>query len=296
MIIEMKHITKYYGDQCVIDDLSFSLNEPKIIALVAPNGTGKTTLLNIICNIEQADEGEIVILNKSNTDVTIFKEVTYLQDYTILYEELTGQNHIDFIASIHQISQRDVKKLTDRLGITRFLKKQVGHYSLGMKQRLLFAMAILPNPKVIILDEPLNGLDPDSVLLVRNILKELHESGSTILFSSHNLSEIDKLTTDIYFLSEGDLLPINKVLPEFREYIFVLSHIEKVIDHVKQQTVFYERLADKKISLRLSEDTLCKFLTFCLENQIEIYDQYLNSDSTENLYFDLYRGENDGSI
>lgn len=296
MIIEMKHITKYYGDQCVIDDLSFSLNEPKIIALVAPNGTGKTTLLNIICNIEQADEGEIVILNKSNTDVAIFKEVTYLQDYTILYEELTGQNHIEFIASIHQISQRDVKKLTDRLGITSFLKKQVGHYSLGMKQRLLFAMAILPNPKVIILDEPLNGLDPDSVLLVRNILKELHESGSTILFSSHNLSEIDKLTTDIYFLSEGDLLPINKVLPEFREYIFVLSHIEKVIDYGKKQTIYYERLADKKISLRLSEDTLYKFLTFCSENQIEIYDQYLNSDSTENLYFDLYRGENDGPI
>lgn len=296
MILNVCNIEKYFGEQCVLNELSLEISEPRIIALVAPNGTGKTTLLNIICNIEQSDSGRITIFEKNNNDVSIFQDLTYLQDQTVLYPDLTGQNHLDFIAGIHKVPTEEVTRLTKRLKINHFMNKKVKKYSLGMKQRLLFAMAILPNPKIIILDEPLNGLDPSSVLLVRKILKELHDIGSTILFSSHNLDEIDKLTKDIYFLYDGQLLTIEDVIPERIDYTFVLEDIEKVIDYSRLHSIVFEKISPKKMNLMLNKNELTQFIEFCSRELIIIHDQVTNNKSTENLYFDLYRGDFDDSI
>lgn len=295
-ILRLEHVTKFYGTQCVLDDVNLEIIEPTILALVAPNGTGKSTLLNIITNIERASEGEIQVLGRKNTDVRMFESMTYLQDNSVLYPDLTGQDHLNFIQDIHQIPSHKIEEVTQRLGMTDYLNKAVKKYSLGMKQHLLSALAILPNAKLIILDEPLNGLDPSSILRVREILKELYSQGTTILFSSHNLDEIDRLTDNILFLSNGALISSQEYRSTKLEYTFVLEKIEQVFAFLKTENLLPEKIAKKKISVSLSAKEYEKFLYFCQKEMIEIHDRNINEENTKNIYFELYRGEADEII
>lgn len=290
-ILRLEQVTKFYGAQCVLDDVSLEITEPTIMAFVAPNGTGKSTLLNIITNIERATEGKIYVLGRKNTDVRIFESMTYLQDNSVLYPDLTGQDYLNFIQDIHQIPKKKVEDVTQRLGMTAYLNKAVKKYSLGMKQHLLFALAILPNAKLIILDEPLNGLDPSSILRVREMLKELYHQGTTILFSSHNLDEIDRLTDNILFLSNGELISSKEYRSSKIEYAFVVEKIERVFMFFKT-----EHLLPEKIAVSLSAQEYENFLNFCQREAIEIHDSSINAEKTKNIYFELYRGENDETI
>lgn len=206
MILSVTHLYKSYGKEQVLKDISFEIEKPQIIALIGPNGSGKSTLLSIITNLLSADRGKITILNKKNTDSEIFREISFLQDNSVLYEYLTGYDHLQFIGDMQSISKESILDTAERIGITSYLHKKVRTYSLGMKQHLLLAMAILNQPKLLILDEPLNGLDPTSAIKVRNLLVELNEGGTTILLSSHNLSEIDRITSQILFLKNGSLI------------------------------------------------------------------------------------------
>lgn len=225
-ILTLESITKHYGSQTILFDIDFQVTEAQIIALVAPNGTGKTTLLNVIANIEKADEGFVTVLGKDNSDHMIFHEMSYLQDNTVLYGHLTGYDHLVFVANEHRLSKEKLNALIDKIGIRHYLKKRISQYSLGMKQHLLLAIALVNQPKLLLLDEPLNGLDPDSVILVRQILTELKESGTTVILSSHNLVEIERLADTIYFLVEEGLLNSQDVLVKASNYLLVLEKME----------------------------------------------------------------------
>lgn len=189
-----------------------------------------------------------------------------------------------------------MEDVTQRLGMTAYLNKAVKKYSLGMKQHLLFALAILPNAKLIILDEPLNGLDPSSILRVREMLKELYHQGTTILFSSHNLDEIDRLTDNILFLSNGELISSKEYRSSKIEYAFVVEKIERVFMFFKTEHLLPEKIAAKKIAVSLSAQEYENFLNFCQREAIEIHDSSINAEKTKNIYFELYRGENDETI
>ena len=289
-ILTIKGITKYFGNHCILNDINLEIAKPTILALVAPNGTGKSTLLNIITNIERPNEGQIQIFDKKNTDPMIFEHVTYLQDNSVLYPDLTGRDHLEFIKTVHNLSNNQVKLLVEQLEMSHYLNKKVKKYSLGMKQHLLFAMAVLPKPKLIILDEPLNGLDPSSILNVRTILKTLYQNGSTILFSSHNLDEIDRLTDNILFLHEGELISSIDYHDLKLEYTFVLESIEKVTKRFQDLALVYEKNGKKKLTVSLSAEEYRTFLAFCQEKEIEIHDSFISQEITQNIYFELFRG------
>lgn len=146
------------------------------------------------------------MLDKENTNPAIFHEASFLKDHSVLYEYLNGIDHLHFIAATQKLPKERVEEVIDLLEIRPYVKRKVREYSLGMKQHLLFAMALLNKPKLMIMDEPLNGLDPTSVVRVRKLLKDLVKEGTTILISSHTLAEIDKLTDKIYFLKDGTIL------------------------------------------------------------------------------------------
>jgi len=206
MILSIKDVYKSYGKEQVLKGITFELEEPQIIALVGPNGSGKSTLLNIITNLLPADKGEVTVLGKNNRDPNIFREISVMQDNTVLYDYLTGYDHLQFICDVQGLKKKQLLKTADRIGITSYLNKKVKNYSLGMKQHLLLAMAVVNQPKLMILDEPLNGLDPTSAIRVRELLLALREEGTTILLSSHNLAEIDRVTSSILFLKKGNLI------------------------------------------------------------------------------------------
>lgn len=202
-IIEVKAVNKGYGKHQVLRDVSFSIEEPGIVALVGPNGSGKSTLMNLMMNLLDLDAGEIKLLGKSNKDVSIFKEVAFLKDNTILYPYLTGWDHLSYAARTYGLSKERVWEVSHQLGIEGYVKQKTGRYSLGMKQHLLLALAILNEPSILVLDEPLNGLDPTSILKTRQLIRELGASGKTVLMSSHTLSEVDAVTSHILFLKDG---------------------------------------------------------------------------------------------
>lgn len=202
-IIEVKSVSKGYGKHQVLRDVNFTIEEPGIVALVGPNGSGKSTLMNLMMNLLNLDAGEISFLGKSNKDVAIFKTVAFLKDNTVLYPYLTGWDHLSYAARTYGLRKERVLEVIAQLGIGSYVKQKTGKYSLGMKQHLLLALAILNEPSILVLDEPLNGLDPTSILKTRQLIRELGASGKTVLMSSHTLSEVDAVTSHILFLKDG---------------------------------------------------------------------------------------------
>ncbi|WP_225418440.1 ABC transporter ATP-binding protein [Lacticaseibacillus daqingensis] len=178
---------------------------PGVFGLVAPNGSGKSTLLNLIAGLLRPQSGTITIDGQPNTTRQVFKQVAYLQDNRVLYPYLTGRAHLDFVAATHHLDQAHVAAVAEQLKASAFLDRRVRKYSLGMKQRLLMVMALVTDAPLILLDEPLNGLDPTCLRLVHEAILAQASQGKTVLVSSHNLPELSRVTQDIWFLHDQQL-------------------------------------------------------------------------------------------
>ena len=205
-ILKIENLTKSYSKHEVLKGIDLEIDKPGIYALVGPNGAGKSTLFNTIANLISPTSGTIEVVGKSNKNTDIFYETSFLKDNRVLYDYLSGYDHLYFIQNAQKLPKDRVKEVVDKLGIKSYMSKRTGDYSLGMKQHLLIAMAILNKPKLMILDEPLNGLDPTAIIKVRKLLKKLEDDGTTILIASHTLSEIDRLTNKIMFLKDGKII------------------------------------------------------------------------------------------
>ncbi|AST93222.1 ABC transporter ATP-binding protein [Sutcliffiella cohnii] len=272
MILKVDQVNKTFGKDSVLKNVSFEITKPTIIALVGPNGSGKSTLLSIITNLLRPDKGTVQILGKSNKDVSIFKEISFMQDNTVLYDYLTGYDHLQFIADVQSLPKSQIVETAERIGITDYLNKKVGNYSLGMKQHLLLAMAIVNKPKLLILDEPLNGLDPTSAIKVRNLLLELLREETTILLSSHNLSEIDRITSEILFLKKGTLIKEDISKFEITCYQLTVNNVKSAYQTLCLANYEVQIIPENKLSLYLKESSLNQPLTLLLQNNTEIYE------------------------
>lgn len=245
MIVSVNNVHKSYGKEKVLKGISFTIEEPQIIALVGPNGSGKSTLMNIMTNLLTADEGDITILGKDNKDPNIFREVSFMQDNSVLYDYLTGYDHLQFIGDVQNLSKEKIISVAERIGIDGYMHKKVGNYSLGMKQHLLLTMALVNDPKLLILDEPLNGLDPTSAIKVRHLFLELYEQGKTILLSSHNLGEIDRVTSEILFLKDGTLIKEDISKYDQLCYELTVTKPEQALGVLKEKQLRVKKSNDK---------------------------------------------------
>lgn len=294
MILSVNQVHKSYGKEKVLKDISFEIEKPQIVALIGPNGSGKSTLLNIITNLLAADRGDVTILNRSNKDPNIFREISFMQDNSVLYDYLTGYDHLQFIGDIQKISKQRIYETAEQIGMTHYLNKKVGNYSLGMKQHLLLAMALLNQPKLLILDEPLNGLDPTSAIKVRNLLINLYENGTTIVLSSHQLAEIDLITSHILFLKNGKI--IKEHIPHYERIGYQLS-----VDNVQHAKTALE---GRKIPVKIENNKLLLYMKgapineiFQLFNQkeIEILDIEKKMLGSEDRYQKIFGKKDDVS-
>ena len=289
MIIEVNNLKKSYKNDEVLKGITFKVREPNIIALVGPNGSGKTTLLDCMTNILQPDQGNVHLLGKESTDSSLFFEVSYFQDNRVLYEELTGRQHLEFICRIQKLPISEVDYVAKKVNIASYMNKKVKKYSLGMKQHLLLAIAIINQPKLLILDEPLNGMDPTSSINVRNLLLELHQMGTTILISSHNLDEIDRLTNDIFFMKDGKIIQesINDLEKEY--YTISVHNMEKakqVLNEDLDKVAFY----DSYIQINTSKISLDSIIQKLVKHEIKIVDVNKKTIGAEKRYQELYGG------
>lgn len=204
-ILKVDQLTKKYGNKSVLQDISFVVNEGELIGLVGPNGAGKSTLMRAILALENVESGSVTVKDISNQNPTFFKYISFLPSDNYLYEQLTGYDHLAFVANIYQIEKSQIDEVVELIGIKAYVNQAVKSYSYGMRQHLLIALSILTKPLLILMDEPFNGLDPTSVIELKLLIRTLHAKGISIIISTHNLDILEDLTNVIWFIKEGHL-------------------------------------------------------------------------------------------
>jgi len=209
MSIEVKGLTKLYGEQKAVNDISFNAASGEIVGFLGPNGAGKSTTMKIITGYLIADAGEVRVcgIDVKAQPLETKKKIGYLPESNPLYYEMYVREYLDFVAGVHGISNKKqkIEEVISTVGLTPESKKKIGQLSKGYKQRVGLAAALIHNPDVLILDEPTTGLDPNQIIEIREVIKKLGQH-KTILFSSHILQEVEAICDRVVIINKGKLV------------------------------------------------------------------------------------------
>lgn len=209
-LITVNNLTVILGSKKVIDNLSFQVSAGEIIGLVAPNGTGKTTILNALMNYVTPNSGSVSIkqltYKNKRTERTIHKHISMMPDQGDLYGYLTGWEHLKLFNLMWPETLRSIDKVVEALNMGHYIHNLVRDYSLGMRQRLSFAMQIAANTDIMLMDEVMNGLDPTNVELISRIILEKKQEGKTILIASHLLNNLESYADRVFFIKNGGII------------------------------------------------------------------------------------------
>ena len=203
-MIEARGLTKYYGDQRAVDDLSFTVRPGIVTGFLGPNGSGKSTTMRLILELDAPSAGDVTVNGKHYRDhAAPLHEVGALLEARSVHTGRSAYNHLLALAQTHGIGRRRVDELIDLVGLHDVAKKRAGKFSLGMGQRLGIAAALLGDPSTVMLDEPVNGLDPEGILWVRHLLRGLAAEGRTVFVSSHLMSEMSLTADHLIVIGRG---------------------------------------------------------------------------------------------
>ncbi|MDU4334377.1 MAG: ABC transporter ATP-binding protein [Finegoldia magna] len=280
-MLEVVNIEKSYGKKKILHDISFSIEKGQIKALVGPNGSGKTTLMNTMTNLLKRDGGQVLVDGKEFKDEKIFNHISFFKDENILDENLYGMDYLNYIKNVYKRTKDDVDRVIKEIGIEGFVKSKTGSYSLGMKKKLMLAMDFLPQRDILLLDEPLSGLDPTSVIKMMALIKKKAKDGQGILISSHSLNDIDEITNNILFLKDGKIL--EEVL-ENEKFIEIISSDNEKLSSVLQSKGFN---MDKNM-ISLNNNSINDILSIIIENNIEILDIKRRSKTSQERYKEIF--------
>ena len=288
-LIEVKNIHKRYAKHHALDNVSFNIYEGRICGLIGENGAGKTTLIRIISGLIKQDSGEIVGLKGCKLSSIVESPALHLN--LSAYDNL----HYQLLLCGENPSHEKIEKVLNLVGLADVdSKKKAKDFSLGMRQRLAIGLAIIDSPKLLILDEPINGLDPKGIKDIRDILATLkNDFNITILISSHILSELDLIADDYVIMSKG------KVIQEDSKLAILSSLAKKIIVSTATNQTAIEiltandcdcTLLPDKIEVNHTSLTINQMIDLLRENQIEIFEIYKEQVSFEEYYFNLVEG------
>jgi ABC-2 type transport system ATP-binding protein len=210
MSINVNNITKIYGKQKALDNVSFTINAGEIVGLVGPNGAGKSTMMKIItCYLPQTSgEASVCGFDVVEQSIEVRKKVGYLPEHNPLYLDMYVKEYLEFISGIHKLgkdSQKRIAEMIDITGLEVERKKKIGALSKGYRQRVGLAQALIHDPEVLILDEPTSGLDPNQILEIRNLIKKIGKE-KTVLFSTHIMQEVEAICDKVIVIDKGKLV------------------------------------------------------------------------------------------
>ena len=299
-IIETKDITKKYGKYQVLNKLSVHIKENSIYGLIGKNGAGKTTLIRIICGLQDPTNGTYFINkidNKAKDISLVRKKIGAIIEHPSIYEEMNAKDNIICQMKLVGLTNyQDVSKILDVVGLSNVGNKKVRYYSLGMKQRLGIALALVNNPNILILDEPINGLDPEGIIEIRELILKLNkEKHITILISSHYLDELSKVATHYGFIDKGRIIEeisseeLNKKLTSFIE--LKVNNLKSFTNYFKNNNIPYE-IKDNNIINIYKDYNIQKFITELTNNNLEIESITKKNESLEEYYINLIGGNN----
>lgn len=213
-ILQVSNINKSFGRVRALRDVSFSVARGTIIGLVGPNGAGKSTTMKVITGVTAPDVGEIKVAGESVTmqHRHVLAKVGALIENPGLYAYMTGWDNLKLYAAVAGTSDDKISEIVTQLGLVEFINKKVKTYSWGMKQRVGVALAMVNDPDLLLLDEPLNGMDPVSAEAVKAVLRDWRDAGKTILISSHTVRDLEGLVDDYIFIDCGEIISRDEIL------------------------------------------------------------------------------------
>lgn len=303
-ILKLNNVTKVFNKHKVVDNLSLMLFEGEIFGFIGPNGAGKSTTIKMICGLTSISSGSIFV-NGYDIDKNFKKAIANIGavvEYPQLYPYLSGKANLKLFASFYGKSAKArIPNIIKILKMEGFINKKVSTYSLGMKQRLGIAQAMLNKPKLLILDEPTNGLDPDGIKDIRNLLVTLaSREKMAIIISSHNLTELEQICNQVAVIRSGKLLSfrnMNDIHEEIENNQKISLHVN--YPHYAGQLLqrkynFKVKVAGNSIIVPIAEKHLASVITYLTYKHIKIYKTTKITKSLEQIYFELLNG-NSGS-
>lgn len=211
-MIQLDHVTKHYGAKVAVNDLTLDIRAGELFAFLGPNGAGKTTTIKLLCGLLFPSSGNIRLggYDLTHDGAKARQFLSYVPDQPFLYEKLSGREFLQFIADMYGLpkghGQKRIEEVIELFQLREFVEDLTERYSHGMRQRTVFAAALLHEPKVLIVDEPTVGLDPRSVRLLKDLLRKEAERGTTVFLSSHSLDVVQELADRIAIIDHGRLV------------------------------------------------------------------------------------------
>ncbi|AIY83476.1 MAG: ABC transporter ATP-binding protein [Clostridium baratii] len=299
-VLEVKGLKKVIGKREIIKDLNFSVKEGEIYGFLGPNGAGKTTTIRMLVGLILPTAGEIKICgeNLKNNKEKALKDVGAVVENPELYKYLSGRENLMQIARIRGVSKEEVQDLIKLVGLENRINDKVKKYSLGMKQRLGLAAALIGNPKLLILDEPTNGLDPSGIIDFRKIVKQAaKERGMAVFVSSHILSEVQQLCDRVAFINNGVIKAVedmNEAVTGTEKESLTLvtsSNKEKVIDILRNQPfVLTSEINEAGINIVVQSGTTPELVKALVKADVLVEEIYRNREGLEQRYMELVEG------
>lgn len=287
---------QFSANETVLNNINLQVTKGSIYGFLGPNGAGKTTTLRLVLGLLKRQQGSISFFGKpfEENRVEILKQVGTLIESPSLYGHLTAKENLSLLQKVYQCPKERIQEVLNLVGLPNTGNKKAGQFSLGMKQRLSIAIALLHNPSLLILDEPTNGLDPNGMIEIREILSRLNqEKGTTIIISSHLLAEIEKLVTHIGIINKGQLV-FQGTLSELKtRQQQLLSVILETSNNGKASEIIDDnnltcRHEDGRIILpAISKQTIAKINRQLVENGIEVYEIQAIKNDLESIFMDF---------
>lgn len=258
-LIELQNIKLSFGEKKVLDNISNTFQQGEVIGLVAPNGTGKSTLMNVMMNYATPNSGKVVFKNnltyssKAN-EVKIHQLISMMPDQSDLYNHLSGRDHLKIYCTMWNSDPKLIDTTIEALNMGHYVNKKAGTYSLGMRQRLCFAMQIVANTEIMLMDEVMNGLDPINVEIISGVLMEKKAEGKLIVIASHLLDNLEKYADRIFLFKDGQLIDVDEVVNGFSGTAMTTVRVKNMSEDMK--AAFQVRYPNLRVQTLVNDMTL----------------------------------------
>ena len=285
VVLECKNLNKFFGRKQILSDVSFELREGDILGFIGPNGAGKTTTIKLILGLQSITSGNVLIngydVQKQFTKA--IKKVGAIVENPDLYMYLTGYENLKLIANLYkEIGKERIDEVVKLVNLEKRINDKVSKYSLGMRQRLGIAQAILHKPKLLILDEPTNGLDPEGIKEMRELLIELAEKEKmAILISSHNLAELDTFCNKICIIKNGKII---------ETIIFRVDSTKNVTQIFADKNYDLKVLDKRQFKINVEEAEIPKIVVALVKNDVKVYEIKHDEKSLEQAFLEKTGG------
>ena len=292
MSIKVIAVSKIYKTQKALNEVSFSADKGQIIGFLGPNGAGKSTMMKILTGFINPNSGQVFVdeIDVLKNPIEAQKIIGYLPEHNPLYADMYVREYLQFQASIFKIDKSQIETGIEKVGLTQEAHKKINQLSKGYQQRVGLAAAILHDPKVLILDEPTTGLDPNQIVEIRELIKELGKE-KTVLFSTHIIQEVEAICDRVIIIKKGEIL-VDKKLAELKQNnqpiieVTFNSKIEEQLIQQLQNIVSFKNNKDNSwsITFESKEDMRPKIFDFAQENGLKILGLKANNKSLETLF------------